>query len=165
VGLSGKEQAKSRELSGGQLRRLDLGLALVGDPELIFLDEPTTGFDPAARRVAWATIKSLRELGKTVVLTTHYLDEAQTLADRVAIIKDGRILAVGAPRELGVGAGRVRITYRDGAGDVVEHVTDDPTRMLHELTAEALARGERLEDLEVSRPTLEDVYLELTADA
>ena len=130
VGLAGKEQAKTRELSGGQLRRLDLGLALVGDPELIFLDEPTTGFDPAARRAAWATIKSLRELGKTVVLTTHYLDEAQTLADRVAIIKDGRILAVGAPRELGVGAGRVRITYRDAAGDVVEHVTDDPTRLL-----------------------------------
>jgi ABC-2 type transport system ATP-binding protein len=166
VGLEGKQNAKARELSGGQLRRLDLGLALVGDPELIFLDEPTTGFDPAARRVAWGTIRTLRELGKTIVLTTHYLDEAQSLADRVAIVKDGRILAVGAPRELGVGAaGRVRVTYRDAAGDVVEQVTDDPTRLLHELTADALARGERLEDLEVSRPTLEDVYLELTADA
>jgi len=165
IGLQGKEHAKARELSGGQLRRLDLGLALVGDPELIFLDEPTTGFDPAARRTAWGTIRSLRELGKTVLLTTHYLDEAQSLADRVAIIKGGRILAEGAPRELGVdSARRVRVSYRDACGDVVEHVTDDPTTLLHELTAEALARGERLEDLEVTRPSLEEVYLELTAD-
>jgi len=165
VGLQGKEDAKARELSGGQLRRLDLGLALVGDPELIFLDEPTTGFDPAARRTAWGTIRSLRELGKTVLLTTHYLDEAQSLADRVAIIKGGRILAEGAPRELGVdSARRVRVTYRDPGGDLVEHVTDDPTTLLHELTSEALARGERLEELEVTRPSLEEVYLELTAD-
>jgi len=165
IGLQGKEHAKARELSGGQLRRLDLGLALVGDPELIFLDEPTTGFDPAARRTAWGTIRSLRDLGKTVLLTTHYLDEAQSLADRVAIIKGGRILAEGAPRELGVdSARRVRVSYRDAAGDLVEHVTDDPTTLLHELTAEALARGERLEDLEVTRPSLEEVYLELTAD-
>ena len=119
IGLQGKEHAKARELSGGQLRRLDLGLALVGDPELIFLDEPTTGFDPAARRTAWGTIRSLRELGKTVLLTTHYLDEAQSLADRVAIIKGGRILAEGAPRELGVdSARRVRVSYRDACGDV-----------------------------------------------
>ena len=165
VGLQGKEDAKARELSGGQLRRLDLGLALVGDPELIFLDEPTTGFDPAARRTAWETIRSLRALGKTVLLTTHYLDEAQTLADRVAIIKGGRILAEGAPRELGVAsATRVRVTYRTADGEAVEHITDDPTTLLHELTGEALARGERLEDLEVSRPSLEEVYLELTAD-
>ena len=165
IGLQGKEHAKARELSGGQLRRLDLGLALVGDPELIFLDEPTTGFDPAARRTAWGTIRSLRDLGKTVLLTTHYLDEAQSLADRVAIIKGGRILAEGAPRELGVdSARRVRVSYRDAAGDLVEHVTDDPTTLLHELTGEALARGERLEDLEVTRPSLEEVYLELTAD-
>src|SRR3954454_22161859 len=165
IGLEGKEDAKARELSGGQLRRLDFGLALVGDPELIFLDEPTTGFDPAARRVAWGTIRSLRELGKTIVLTTHYLDEAQALADRVAIIKGGEILAEGAPRELGVdSAQRVRITYRDAAGELVETVTDDPTRTLHELTGEALARGETLEELEVTRPSLEDVYLELTAD-
>ena len=165
VGLQGKEDAKARELSGGQVRRLDLGLALVGDPELIFLDEPTTGFDPAARRTAWETIRSLRELGKTVLLTTHYLDEAQTLADRVAIIKGGRILAEGAPRDLGVdSAQRVRVTFRDAAGDTVEHVTDDPTTLLHELTSQALARGERLEDLEVTRPSLEEVYLELTAD-
>ena len=165
VGLQGKEDAMARELSGGQLRRLDFGMALVGDPELIFLDEPTTGFDPAARRAAWGAIRSLRELGKTVVLTTHYLDEAQALADRVAIIKGGRILAEGAPRELGVdSARRVRITYRDANGEAAEVVTDDPTRVLHELTGEALARGETLEDLEVTRPSLEDVYLELTAD-
>jgi len=165
IGLQGKEDATTRQLSGGQVRRLDLGLALIGDPELIFLDEPTTGFDPVARRNAWETIRSLRELGKTVVLTTHYLDEAQELADRVAIIKGGRILAEGAPRELGAeSTRRVRVSYRDAAGELVEHVTDDPTRLLHELTGEALARGERLEDLEVVRPSLEEVYLELTAD-
>ncbi len=165
TGLQGKENAMARTLSGGQLRRLDLALALVGDPELIFLDEPTTGFDPAARRNAWDTIRSLKELGKTVLLTTHYLDEAQALADRVAIIKDGRILIEGAPQELGTTAGTVpyRITYRNGGGELVERATDDPTSVLHELTGAALARGERLESLSVSRPTLEDVYLELTA--
>src|SRR3954454_319935 len=165
VGLEGKEGALARELSGGQLRRLDFGLALIGDPELIFLDEPTTGFDPVARRRAWETIRSLRALGKTVVLTTHYLEEAQELAHRVAIIKNGRILAIGAPRELGVdSARRVRISYRDAAGELFETITDDPTRALHELTGEALARGERLDEIEVPRPSLEDVYLELTAD-
>ncbi len=167
VGLQGKEDALARTLSGGQLRRLDLALALVGDPELIFLDEPTTGFDPAARRNAWEAIRSLRELGKTVLLTTHYLDEAQALADRVAIIKDGRILVEGAPRELGAdgGAGApYRVAYRNGNGHQVEQQTDDPTTLLHELTGGALARGERLEGLTVSRPTLEDVYLELTAE-
>src|SRR4051812_29740489 len=165
IGLEGKEAVKARELSGGQLRRLDFGLALVGDPELIFLDEPTTGFDPAARRNAWATIRSLRDLGKTILLTTHYLDEAQSLADRVAIIKDGAILAQGPPGELGEGAARHRVTWRDSEGEYHERITDDPTALLHELTGEALARGERLEDLAVSRPSLEDVYLELTADA
>jgi len=160
TGLEGKEDALARTLSGGQLRRLDLALALVGDPELIFLDEPTTGFDPAARRNAWHTIESLRELGKTVLLTTHYLDEAQALADRVAIIKDGRILAEGAPRELGRNT-RYRVAYKNGRGEIVEHETDDPTALLHELTSAALARGERLEALSVSRPTLEDVYMEL----
>jgi ABC-2 type transport system ATP-binding protein len=166
TGLEGKEDAMSRTLSGGQLRRLDLALALVGDPELIFLDEPTTGFDPAARRNAWETIRSLRALGKTVLLTTHYLDEAQELADRVAIIKDGRILAEGAPRELGAGSGDApyRVAYRDGHGELVQQETDDPTVLLHELTGAALARHERLESLTVTRPTLEDVYLELTAD-
>jgi ABC-2 type transport system ATP-binding protein len=165
TGLGGKEQAMARTLSGGQLRRLDLALALVGDPELIFLDEPTTGFDPAARRNAWDTIRSLKELGKTVLLTTHYLDEAQALADRVAIIKDGRIIVEGAPHELGStgGAAPYRITYRNGGGTLVHRETDDPTTFLHELTGAALARGERLDGLSVARPTLEDVYLELTA--
>jgi ABC-2 type transport system ATP-binding protein len=165
TGLEGKENALVRTLSGGQLRRLDLALALVGDPELIFLDEPTTGFDPAARRNAWETIRSLKKLGKTVLLTTHYLDEAQALADRVAIIKDGRILVEGAPRDLGTSAGSAPylVAYRNGGGGLVERRVDDPTRLLHELTGAALARGERLEGLTVTRPTLEDVYLELTA--
>jgi ABC-2 type transport system ATP-binding protein len=165
AGLGERADARTRTLSGGQLRRLDFALALVGDPELIFLDEPTTGFDPEARRAAWQTIRSLRELGKTIVLTTHYLDEAQTLADRVAIIKDGRILAIGPPGELGTGASRYRVAFRDDAGTLIEHDTDDPTALLAELTSAALARGERLNDLSVARPTLEDVYLELTADA
>jgi ABC-2 type transport system ATP-binding protein len=164
AGLREKADARSRKLSGGQLRRLDFALALVGDPELIFLDEPTTGFDPEARRSAWETIRKLRELGKTILLTTHYLDEAQELADRVAIVKDGRILAIGPPRELGVGASDYRVAYRDARGQLVERQTDDPTTLLAELTADALARGERLEELSVARPTLEDVYLELTAD-
>jgi ABC-2 type transport system ATP-binding protein len=163
TGLDGKEGSVTRTLSGGQLRRLDLALALVGDPELIFLDEPTTGFDPAARRTAWDTIRSLKGLGKTVLLTTHYLDEAQALADRVAIVKDGRILVVGAPSELGSEGGPYRITFRDGDGSLVEHQTDDPTTLLNELTADALSRGERLEGLTVTQPTLEEVYLELTA--
>ncbi len=163
AGLEGKETEATRRLSGGQLRRLDFALALIGDPELIFLDEPTTGFDPAARRNAWETIRSLKRLGKTVLLTTHYLDEAQELADRVAIIKDGRILVEGAPDALGA-SGRYRVAYRNGDGSMVEHETDDPTTLLHELTHAALARGERLEALSVARPSLEDVYLELTAD-
>jgi ABC-2 type transport system ATP-binding protein len=166
TGLQGKEGALARTLSGGQLRRLDLALALIGDPELIFLDEPTTGFDPAARRAAWETIRSLKQLGKTVLLTTHYLDEAQELADRVAIIKDGRIAIEGAPGELGatVGTAPYMIAYRSGNGRLVEHRTDDPTTLLHELTGAALARGHKLESLTVTRPTLEDVYLELTAE-
>jgi len=169
VGLSDSADVRSRKLSGGQLRRLDFALALVGDPELIFLDEPTTGFDPEARRTAWETIRSLQALGKTVLLTTHYLEEAQELADRVAIVKDGRILAIGAPRELGVGSGapgnRYNVAYRGPGGEMIEQETDDPTRLLNELTGRALAEGWRLEDLSVARPTLEDVYLELTADA
>jgi ABC-2 type transport system ATP-binding protein len=168
VGLQEKADARTRTLSGGQLRRLDFALALIGDPELIFLDEPTTGFDPEARRAAWETIRSLRKLGKTILLTTHYLDEAQALADRVAIVKDGRVLAIGPPRELGAhppGAAHYRMSYRDAHGELVERETDNPTRLLNELTSEALARGEQLEELSVGRPTLEDVYLELTADA
>ena len=163
-GLHGAADVRSRRLSGGQLRRLDFALALVGDPELIFLDEPTTGFDPEARRSAWETVRKLRELGKTILLTTHYLDEAQELADRVAIVKDGRILAIGPPRELGGGASHYRVAYRAASGQLVERQTDDPTTLLAELTAAALARGERLQELSVARPTLEDVYLELTAD-
>jgi ABC-2 type transport system ATP-binding protein len=174
AGLREKADVRSRRLSGGQLRRLDFALALVGDPELIFLDEPTTGFDPEARRAAWETVRSLRALGKTILLTTHYLEEAQALADRVAIVKDGRVLAIGPPRELGVGARgeaggvgglRYKVAYRDARGELVERETSDPTTLLHELTGEALARGQRLQELSVGRPTLEDVYLELTADA
>jgi ABC-2 type transport system ATP-binding protein len=180
IGLQDKADVRTRKLSGGQLRRLDFALSLIGDPELIFLDEPTTGFDPEARRAAWETVRSLRELGKTILLTTHYLDEAQALADRVAIVKDGRVLAIGPPRELGAhppgahppgahpahppGAAHYRVAYRDASGELVEIQTDDPTRTLNELTSEALARGEQLEELSVGRPTLEDVYLELTAD-
>jgi len=165
VGLEEKRDDIVRKLSGGQQRRLDLALALVGDPELIFLDEPTTGFDPEARRAAWGAIRSLRDLGKTVVLTTHYLDEAQELSDRVAIIKDGRILAIGTPRELGVGAAqRVRVTWRGVDGDLHEREVDDPTQLLHDLTADALARGGSVRELTVVRPSLEDVYLELTSE-
>ena len=163
VGLEEKADARTADLSGGQRRRLDLALALIGDPELIFLDEPTTGFDPAARRTAWTAVRSLRDLGKTVLLTTHYLDEAQELADRVAIVKDGRIVAEGPPGELGPERARYRVSYLSG-GRRVEHETDDPTDLLHRLTSDAVARGERLDGLEVNRPTLEDVYLELTED-
>jgi ABC-2 type transport system ATP-binding protein len=177
-GLDEKADMRARTLSGGQLRRLDFALALVGDPELIFLDEPTTGFDPAARRDAWETVRNLREGGKTILLTTHYLDEAQALADRVAIVKDGSVLAIGPPGELGThppgahppgahppGAAQYRIAYRDGTtGQQVERQTEDPTRLLNKLTKEALEKGGSLEELSVGRPTLEDVYLELTAD-
>ena len=164
IALAGLQEAadrRARTLSGGQQRRLDFALALAGDPELIFLDEPTTGFDPAARRAAWDVVRTLRDLGKTVLLTTHYLDEAQALADRVAILKDGRILAEGPPASLTAAGSRYRVSYRI-AGETFERITDDPTTLLHELTGEALARGERLEDLSVTRPSLEDVYLELT---
>ena len=163
VGLEQKADARTKDLSGGQRRRLDLALALVGDPELVFLDEPTTGFDPAARRTAWGVVRRLKELGKTVLLTTHYLDEAQELADRVAIVKDGRIVAEGPPDRLGPGSSRYRVSYLSD-GRRVEHQTDDPTELLHRLTRDALARGERLEGLEVARPTLEEVYLELTRE-
>jgi ABC-2 type transport system ATP-binding protein len=163
VGLESKRDARTKTLSGGQKRRLDLGIALVGDPDLVFLDEPTTGFDPAARRAAWDMIRSLRELGKTVLLTTHYLDEAEQLADRVAVMREGVIVRVGTPRELTTTDLEVEIRYRRGGEDVVVSTTE-PTRVLHELTADALARGEELERLEVRRPTLEDVYLTLTGD-
>jgi ABC-2 type transport system ATP-binding protein len=163
VELGEKADARVRTLSGGQKRRLDLALALVGDPELVFLDEPTTGFDPGARRSAWQTIRNLRELGKTVLLTTHYLDEAAQLADRVAVLRDGVIVREGAPADLTGGAVETEIRYRRNGEDVVEQ-TREPTQRLHELTTEALARGEELVGLEVRRPTLEDVYLELTSE-
>ena len=162
VGLEDKADARFGHLSGGQRRRLDLALGLVGDPELVFLDEPTTGFDPAARRTAWTVVGALRDLGKTVLLTTHYLDEAQALADRVAIIKDGTLLTEGPPSELSSTSAGYRVSYVSD-GRRVEHQTDDPTDLLHRLTGDALARGETLQGLEVARPTLEDVYLELTS--
>ena len=163
VGLAEKRDARIKTLSGGQKRRLDLGLALIGDPELVFLDEPTTGFDPAARRAAWDMIRSLRSLGKTVLLTTHYLDEAEQLADRVAVLREGQIVRVGTPRELTTSDLEVEIRYRRD-GEEVLVTTSEPTRVLHELTADAVARGEELDRLEVRRPTLEDVYLALTEE-
>jgi ABC-2 type transport system ATP-binding protein len=163
VGLEEKADTRVKTLSGGQKRRLDLAVALVGDPELLFLDEPTTGFDPGARRVAWETIRSLRELGKTILLTTHYIEEAQQLADRVAVLREGGIAALGTPSEL-IGTGpATEIRYRQD-GEVVVLETDEPTRVLHELTAKALADGVELEGLEVRRPTLEEVYLTLTEE-
>jgi ABC-2 type transport system ATP-binding protein len=181
IGLSDKAGDRTGRLSGGQQRRLDVAVALIGDADLLFLDEPTTGFDPSARRAAWQVIEGLRELGKTVMLTTHYMDEAQALADRVAVIASGRIIAAGTPDDLG---GRrdaecvisFELPGRDLAA--VEAAiagewsrtngrlslrTGDPTRSLHELTGWALANGIGLEGLEVTRPSLEDVYLELTA--
>jgi ABC-2 type transport system ATP-binding protein len=162
VGLAGKADARASSLSGGQQRRLDVGMALIGDPELLFLDEPTTGFDPSARRQAWETIAGLRDLGKTVFLTTHYMDEAQRLADRVTVISAGEIVARGTPEDLGDRENRpARITYREG-GREVELETTTPVQTLNELTGRALAEGRDLEGLEVVRPSLEDVYLELT---
>jgi ABC-2 type transport system ATP-binding protein len=170
VGLSGTEDQLVRKLSGGQLRRLDFALAVVGDPELIFLDEPTTGFDPAARRQAWDAIRSLRDLGKTVLITTHYLDEAQELCDRVAIIQHGKIVAIGPPSELGSADARYVVRWRTEAmGDhapLHERQVDDPTQLVHDLTTAALSGepGARLTSLTVTRPSLEDVYLELTQE-
>jgi ABC-2 type transport system ATP-binding protein len=163
VGLEEKRDARVKTLSGGQKRRLDLGLALIGDPELVFLDEPTTGFDPAARRAAWEMIRSLRSLGKTVLLTTHYLDEAEQLCDRVAVLREGRIVTLGTPRDLTAAAATTEIRYRRNGDDVVLQ-TDEPTRVLHDLTAQAVSDGVELERLEVRRPTLEDVYLDLIGE-
>jgi ABC-2 type transport system ATP-binding protein len=177
VGLGEKRDARVIKLSGGQQRRLDVAIALAGDPELLFLDEPTTGFDPGARRNAWEIVRNLTGLGKTVFLTTHYMDEAQYLADRVAVIAKGEIVAEGPPSALGgrdVAKTRIRFQAPSGVelppaavgaartAEWVELDVDEPTRALNELTAWALDRGVELEGLEVSRPTLEDVYLELT---
>jgi ABC-2 type transport system ATP-binding protein len=161
VGLEEKRTSRVRSLSGGQKRRLDLAVALAGDPELLFLDEPTTGFDPAARRAAWEMIRSLRALGKTILLTTHYLDEAEQLADRVAVLRGGRVVAVGPPAELTGATPATEIRYRRNGEEVVLQ-TEEPTRTLHELTGKALAQGVELEGLTVRRPTLEEVYLALT---
>ena len=176
VGLSEKRDTRVNKLSGGQQRRLDVAIALAGDPELLFLDEPTTGFDPSARRNAWQIVRNLIALGKTVFLTTHYMDEAQYLAKRVAVIAKGVIVAEGPPATIG---GRdtaqtvIRFRVEDGEGlpslgqvplgdGTLELRTEHPTKVLHELTAWALDRGADLEALEVYRPTLEDIYLELT---
>jgi ABC-2 type transport system ATP-binding protein len=161
VGLEEKRDARVKTLSGGQKRRLDLGVALVGDPDLVFLDEPTTGFDPAARRAAWDMIRALRSLGKTILLTTHYLDEAEQLADRVAVLREGQIIREGTPAELTGGTNETEVRYRQDGHEVVIHTTE-PTRLLQELTAAALAEGREVEGLQVRRPTLEDVYLSLT---
>jgi ABC-2 type transport system ATP-binding protein len=163
VGLNEKRDERIRRLSGGQRRRLDLGLALIGDPELIFLDEPTTGFDPRARRQAWETIRSLRGLGTTILLTTHYLDEAEQLADRVAVLSQGRIVAAGTPAELTSAAPATEIRYRENGREVVVKTTE-PTRVLHDLTTRAVAENRELEGLLVRRPSLEEVYLTLTEE-
>jgi ABC-2 type transport system ATP-binding protein len=180
VGLADKRSARVRRLSGGQQRRLDVAIGLAGDPELLFLDEPTTGFDPSARRAAWGMIKNLRAIGKTVFLTTHYMDEAQELADCVAIISKGRIVAEGTPRDLTGRAGDTRIAFRSAeaaaalpaelrsAAQVEDGrviiTTAEPTRTLHLLTSWAIERGTELTEITVSRSTLEDVYLSLTGE-
>ena len=178
VGLAEKRQTRVNKLSGGQQRRLDVAIALAGDPELLFLDEPTTGFDPNARRNAWDIVRNLTAIGKTILLTTHFMDEAQYLADRAAVIRKGEIVAEGPPNTLG-GRDRMRtrIRFRLPGGarpaldlggvtelpdDSLETRTDDPTRVVHDLTAWALERGLAYDVLEVTQPSLEDVYLDLT---
>jgi len=184
VGLEGKENTRVKLMSGGQRRRLDLALALVGDPDLLFLDEPTTGFDPSARRQAWSTIKALCRLGKTVFLTTHFMDEAQALADRVAVMVDGRLIAIGTPAEIG---GRdtapTEIAFALPAGVALSDLPDlgdarvsvpaagralvvsgAGVRTTHAITGWALERGHELRGFSVSQPSLEDIYLRLTAD-
>jgi ABC-2 type transport system ATP-binding protein len=177
VGLTEKAGERVRKLSGGQQRRLDVALGLVGDPELIFLDEPTTGFDPSARRAAWEVVRNMRTLGKTIVLTTHYMDEAQYLADRICVIAAGQVVAQGTPESLragteqlthirfelpgGVAAAALPLPVRmDDGIAIIETAT--PTRLLNDLTTWAVAHGLELPNLEVTRPSLEDVYLELT---
>jgi ABC-2 type transport system ATP-binding protein len=165
VGLEGKAEDRASKLSGGQQRRLDVGMALIGDPELLFLDEPTTGFDPSARRQFWDVIAGLRELGKTVFLTTHYMEEAQRLADRVTIIAAGEIVARGTPEDLGDRDHQAATIRYRAEGREIAVETTTLVKTLHELTGAALEKGEELEGLEVRRPSLEDVYLELTAAA
>lgn len=177
TGLIEQRKRRVRKLSGGQQRRLDVAIGLAGDPELLFLDEPTTGFDPSARRNAWQMVKNLKALGKTVFLTTHYMDEAQFLADRVTIITRGRIIAQGSPNELTRLGTRTTIRFRmpEGAGPLPKGIpavpvsedgtatvnTESPTRVLYELTLWAQGQGIELGNLTVSRPSLEDIYLDL----
>ncbi|MGA8682592.1 MAG: ABC transporter ATP-binding protein [Acidimicrobiales bacterium] len=190
IGLEEKAAARVRSLSGGQQRRLDLGLGLIGDPEVLFLDEPTTGFDPNARREAWDVVKRLASEGRTILLTTHYMDEAQALADQVAVIARGQIVALGTPSSIGgrnTGATTVRFLLPAGLkglgelpvptaaldvaladspdGPLVEIVTTAPTGLLQGITSWAVERQIELEGLEVTRPSLEDVYLEITSDS
>lgn len=177
VGLTEKAKSRVKTLSGGQQRRLDVALGLVGDPELIFLDEPTTGFDPSARRNAWEVVRNLRRLGKTIVLTTHYMDEAQYLCDRICVIAHGLVIAEGTPDMLRDSTEQrtvIRFEIPDDvavtslplgpsvSGGVATIATTAPTRAVHEVTSWALDHGLELEGLEVTRPSLEDVYLELT---
>ncbi|HSS32816.1 MAG TPA: ABC transporter ATP-binding protein [Solirubrobacterales bacterium] len=183
VGLGDKRDARVATLSGGQKRRADVAIGIIGDPDLIFLDEPTTGFDPSARRDAWNMIEGLKELGKTVFLTTHYMDEAQHLADRVAILREGRIVAQGRTEELGESLGRrTVIGFALGTGLTVEDIraavaasvavngngveieTAEPQADLYRLLDLAKRRGAKLEDLEVRRPNLEDIFLDLTRE-
>lgn len=179
VGLTDKRGARTKTLSGGQRRRLDLALGIVGDPELLFLDEPTTGFDPAARRKAWELVDALRDLGTTILLTTHYMDEAEHLADRVVVVDHGRVVAEGTPAALAARSGaHTVVTFRPHArlaglplprltgvarsvGSVVEVLSPEPTRDVNALSAWALEHDATLEDLSLARPTLEDVYLDL----
>ncbi|MDE0652713.1 MAG: ABC transporter ATP-binding protein [bacterium] len=178
VGLAGKANARLKTLSGGQQRRIDMALGLIGDPDLLFLDEPTTGFDPEARRAAWEMIRGLRSLGRTIILTTHYMEEAERLADRVAVLMDGRIVACAPPSQLlGVESSTVRFRLPAGIGpadlppavaavldvdgDIALVSTDRPTALLAELTGWAMERGVELAELNVSPPSLEDAYLQL----
>ncbi|HVF53455.1 MAG TPA: ABC transporter ATP-binding protein [Actinomycetota bacterium] len=182
VGLVEKRDVRVNKLSGGQQRRLDVAIGLAGDPELLFLDEPTTGFDPSARRNAWRMVENLAALGKTVFLTTHYMDEAQHLADRVAIMVGGKIVAEGPPGALASASSdltTIRFKIPEGApsppkrilgkavhnGDRITLPTASPMKMLNELTGWAMTKGIELEELSVSRPSLEDVYLDLTSEA
>ncbi len=178
VGLEEKATARVKTLSGGQQRRLELALGLVGDPDLLFLDEPTTGFDPSARRQAWTVIDNLRALGKTILLTTHYMDEAQNLADRVAVIARGEIIAQGTPDTIGADRREVSIVRFVFAGDLsalpvavvagsngaMEIKTREPVETLYALTSWAKHSGEALDGLTVAKPTLEDIYLELVGE-
>ena len=179
VGLREQRRMRVKKLSGGQQRRLDVAIGLAGDPELLFLDEPTTGFDPSARRGAWEMVKGLKSLGKTVLLTTHYMEEAEYLADRVAILVHGKIVAEGAPGELALRDRTTTVRFRlpDGAPPLPENLqgalagdgayslaTDSPTRSLHELTSWAVEHDIELEELTVTHPTLEDLFIELVGE-